>query len=161
MSTTITDRPLPVLHARLSGIAGREEFVARHIGDSIQTKPVPVTVLRRGGPRPLHVLLFGGGPVIGWGLRDHNLGLAGHLADRLASVTRRGVELEVVADEEPVRQVAIEGIRGLRLRRYDAIVSVLGQPSREGISGRACLLDRRVGARVAGRWPSSGRAAGL
>ncbi len=132
MSTTTPAWPPPRSARPLSGIPGQEEFVARHIGDSIQTKPVPVTVLRRGGPRPLRVLLFGGGPVVGWGLRDHNLGLGGHLADRLNSVTRRGVELMVVADEEPVRQLAIEGIRGLRLGRYDAIVSVLGQPSPKG-----------------------------
>jgi hypothetical protein len=60
------------------------------------------------------------------------VGLAGHIADRLAATARRGVEMDVVADEEPVRRAAVEGIRGLRLWRYDAIVAVLGQPSPKG-----------------------------
>ena len=115
-----------------AGVSPQEEFLAQHVGDSILVKPVPVMALRRGGPRPLRVLLFGGGPLVGWGLRDHNLGLAGHVADRLAATARRGVEMDVVADEEPVRQAAVEGVRGLRLWRYDAIVAVLGQPSPKG-----------------------------
>ena len=104
-----------------------EDFVASHVGDSIQVKPVAVAALRRGGPWPLRVLMFGGGPLIGAGLRDHNAGLAGHVADRLASVTGRGVEMDVVADAQPARRTAVEGIRGLRLWRYNAVIVVLGQ----------------------------------
>ena len=109
-----------------------EEFVALHVGGSIRVKPVPVSALRRFGPRPMRVLLFGGGPLIGWGLRDHNVGLAGNVADQLAAASRRGVQMEVVADGEPARQAAITGFRGLRLWRFDAIVVVLGQPSGKG-----------------------------
>jgi hypothetical protein len=123
----------PLLRAGLPApTSSQEDFVAYHVGDSIQTKPVPVTALRRGGPRPLRVLMFGGGPLIGWGLRDHNQGLAGHVANQLAADTRRGVEMDVVADAEPVRPAALDGIRGLRLWRYDAVVAVLGQPSQKG-----------------------------
>lgn len=112
--------------------SAQEGFVAQHLGDSVRVKPMPVVALRRGGPRPLRVLLFGGGPLVGWGLRDHDLGLAGHVADRLAADLRRGVEMDVIADEEPVRRRAIEGMRGLRLWRYDAVVVVLGRPSPKG-----------------------------
>ncbi|MBW4042494.1 MAG: hypothetical protein HIU86_10270 [Acidobacteria bacterium] len=117
---------------RESESSSPEEFIALHVRGSIQVKPVPVAAVRRIGPRPLRVLLFGGGPLIGWGLRDHNVGLAGNVADQLAAASRRGVEMEVVADGEPARQAAVAGFRGLRLWRFDAVVVVLGQPCGKG-----------------------------
>src|ERR1700712_5450877 len=131
--TTATSVRSSLLTARPAGAPSpQEDFLAHHVGDSIRVKPVPVMALRRGGPRPLRVLLFGGGPLVGWGLRDHNLGLAGHVADRLPAPAPRRVERAVAADGEPVRRAAVEGVRGLRLWRYDAIVAVLGQPSPKG-----------------------------
>ena len=129
MSAIYSPGSEPPPRRQVSAPAAQDEFVARHVGDSIQVKPVPFAALRRFGPRPLRVLLFGGGPLLGLGLTDHNLSLAGHVADGLAATTRRGVEMDVVADPNPVRQTAIQGIRGLRLWRYDAVVAVLGHPA--------------------------------
>lgn len=88
--------------------------------------PDSVAALRRTGLDPYQVLMFGDGVLAGAGLRDHNLGLPGQVADALAESTGRGVDLDVFVDRDPTSPSALAGLRSLRLQRYDAIIVVLG-----------------------------------
>ena len=53
------------------------------------------------GHDPDRVLIAGNGSAVGWGVLDHALGLPGHLARAVASITGRGVDLDVIAEPEP------------------------------------------------------------
>jgi hypothetical protein len=112
----------------LSGLA-RRSFAAlsREQAQAVlQERPDPVAAIRRAGPEPYSVLLFGAGVLRGVGLRDHEQGLPGRIADELAARRRRGVHLDVVVEPQPTAPKALNGLAGLRLRRYDAVVVVLG-----------------------------------
>lgn len=93
----------------------------------IEVRPDGVVPLRRPGPDPFRVLLFGGGALVGWGLLDHERGLPGRIADRLARRGGQGVDLDVIVEADPTRPEALAGLRGLRVSRYDAIVVLLGE----------------------------------
>jgi hypothetical protein len=107
---------------RAFGALSREQAQA-----VLQTRPDPVAAVRRSGPDPYRILLFGGGLLRGTGLRDHELGLPGRIADRLAAHRSRGIRLDVVVEPNPTSHAALTGLVGMRLRRYDAIVVVLGE----------------------------------
>lgn len=93
----------------------------------LQERPDPVSMVRRPGPDPYQVLLFGGGVLQGVGLRDHDLGLPGRIADEIVTRQRRGVQLDIVVDPRSTAPGALALLAGLRLRRYDAVVVVLGE----------------------------------
>lgn len=92
----------------------------------LQIRPDPVDAIRRSGPSPYRILCFGGGALRGVGLRDHNLGLPGHIADLLVEQTGRGAQIDVVVDADPTSPAALALLAGLRIRRYDAVIVVLG-----------------------------------
>jgi hypothetical protein len=119
------ERPLTLLSTltrRSFAALSREQALA-----VLQERPDPVAAIRRSGPDPYSVLLFGAGVLRGVGLRDHEQGLPGRLADELAARRRRGVHLDVVVEPQPTAPKALNGLAGLRLRRYDAIIVVLGE----------------------------------
>jgi hypothetical protein len=72
------------------------------------------------------ILLLGSGPAVSWGVLHHELGLAGVVANGLAQLTGRGVDLLVAADPQMTVPRAIENLADLRLERYDAVVATLG-----------------------------------
>lgn len=79
--------------------------------------------------------MFGGGLLAGVGLRDHNLGLPGHVADALIERSGRGADIDVIVDRFPTSMRALDGLRGLRLRRYDAVLVFVGdRPVRAGVN---------------------------
>lgn len=79
--------------------------------------------------------MFGGGVLAGIGLRDHNLGLPGHVADALVERSGRGADIDVIVDGFPTSMRALDGLRGLRLRRYDGVLVFVGdRPVRAGVS---------------------------
>jgi GAF domain-containing protein len=92
----------------------------------LQTRPDPVGSVRRSGQTPYRILCFGDGALRGVGIRDHNLGLPGHIADRIVAQTGRGVQVDVIVDGAPTSAAALGLLGGLRLRRYDAVIVVLG-----------------------------------
>ena len=51
--------------------------------------------VHRPGPDPDRILLVGGGAVRGLGVASHELGIGGHIARRLSTITGRGVDLEL------------------------------------------------------------------
>lgn len=93
----------------------------------LEVRPDGVVPIRRIGRAPFRVLLFGGGALTGWGLLDHERGLAGHIADRLSQKSGHGVDLDVIIEVDPTRPASLAGLRGLRVARYDAIVVILGE----------------------------------
>lgn len=78
------------------------------------------------GNDPDRVLLFGNGPVLGYGVSDHDLALPGHLARELSRRTDRGADVH--ADSVPVPSIADAPalLRGARLDVYDAIIVIVG-----------------------------------
>lgn len=93
----------------------------------LEVRPDGVVPIRRPGRSPYRVLAFGGGALVGWGLLDHERGLPGHIADRIAQKSGRGVDLDVIIEVDPTRPASLNGLRGLRIARYDAIVVLLGE----------------------------------
>lgn len=74
------------------------------------------------GRRPLRVLLIGSGPVIGWGVSSHDLGLPGAVARSLAASTGCGTVVDVVPNPSAgVRRLG-RMIEAAGDDRYDAIV---------------------------------------
>lgn len=94
------------------------------------------------GYDPDRILLAGGSSAVGWGVRSHDLGLAGYLARTTSAVTRRGTDVEVVAGAwMSVRKVR-HHLTPERIARYDAVVLTLGTvESFEGISVKRWAAD--------------------
>ncbi|TFD76957.1 GAF domain-containing protein [Cryobacterium fucosi] len=72
------------------------------------------------------VLLFGSGPLVGWGVLSHDLGVPGALARALTRRTGRVADVDVIADPQMLIGSAVGALDGARLCRYDAIVVFLG-----------------------------------
>ncbi|MDM4763162.1 GDSL-type esterase/lipase family protein [Galbitalea sp. SE-J8] len=89
-------------------------------------RPVDSPRAQAPGPDPDHVLLFGSGPVVGYGVLSHDLALPGQLARQLSAATGRGTDVDVAADTTIVIERALPALRELELWRYDAIVLCIG-----------------------------------
>ena len=89
-------------------------------------RPQDVPSAYASGDDPDRVLLFGSGPAVGWGARTHDLALPGRLARRLAQVTGRGCDVDLVAS--PIFRIsdAAAALRDSRLWRYDVIAVTWG-----------------------------------
>jgi hypothetical protein len=72
------------------------------------------------------ILVFGGGPALGWGVSTQGLALPGSLARALTARTQRGAYVDVVAARPDTVRSALGAIEGLKPWRYDAIVVTLG-----------------------------------
>ncbi|NRD25066.1 GAF domain-containing protein [Frigoribacterium sp. VKM Ac-2836] len=104
-------------------IRQRNRWFDRRLG---LPRPEGVARTHAPGTSPDRVLLFGSGPAVGWGVRSHDLGLAGHLARAVSLATGRGVDVDVVADPA-MRTADARRVLGDRdLTRYDTVVLVTG-----------------------------------
>ncbi len=110
----------PVLHGV---IRQRNRWFDRRLG---LPKPEGVARAHAPGVSPDRVLLFGSGPAVGWGVRSHDLGLAGHLARAVSQSTGRGVDVDVLADPTMRVTTARRVLADRDLARYDAVVVVAG-----------------------------------
>jgi hypothetical protein len=72
------------------------------------------------------ILIFGSGPAVGYGVESHELALPGTLARALSALTRRGVDVDVVASTRQSVGTSIPSIEQLKLWRYEAVVIALG-----------------------------------
>jgi hypothetical protein len=72
------------------------------------------------------ILLFGGGPAVGWGVSSHDLGLPGTLARAVSAITERGADVDVVSDPGLTAAGATGALAAVHLDRYDAVVVTLG-----------------------------------
>ncbi|MGH1550249.1 GDSL-type esterase/lipase family protein [Leifsonia poae] len=85
-------------------------------------RPVDGRQAYAAGRRTIRVLLVGSGPVMGWGVGSHDLGLPGAVARALAAATGRGAVVDVVP--HPSAGVARLGklLDQAGFERYDAVV---------------------------------------
>jgi hypothetical protein len=104
-------------HGWLSLITGSMECAIR---------PQDAPTVRAAGPHPYRVLLLGGGVAAGLGVSRHDRALPGHLARHLASISGRGVDLDITARLGMTLTDARTEIDGRDLTGYDAIVLALG-----------------------------------
>jgi len=78
------------------------------------------------GPDPDRVLIFGGGPAVGWGVLSHDIGLTGSLGRALSRRTHRGADIYA----RPLARLKMGGALAefgkVRLKDYDAVVVTLG-----------------------------------
>ncbi|MCU1580841.1 MAG: hypothetical protein QOK46_1765 [Microbacteriaceae bacterium] len=90
--------------------------------------PIPVDNPRAytAGVDPVRVLLLGSGAAVGFGVLSHDLGLPGHLARKLTSLSGRATDVDVVADPAMTASMGLTALEALDLGRYDAIVLMLG-----------------------------------
>jgi hypothetical protein len=72
------------------------------------------------------VLIFGGGPAVGWGVLSHEIALPGALARALSRRTGRGADVYVVAVPRLKIGSAFDELSRIKLYRYDAAVITLG-----------------------------------
>jgi hypothetical protein len=90
-------------------------------------RPASARAVTRGvGHDPDRILLAGGSSAVGWGVMNHDLALAGHLARATSAFTGRGTDVEVFSYPRldiPAlhRELTPEGIS-----RLDALVLTLG-----------------------------------
>lgn len=105
------------------------------------------------GHDPDRVLLAGGGCGVGWGVLDHNLGLAGYLARQVAGITGRGVDLDINVNPVGSIPLLLSTLSSATLARYDAIVLTVGtyeahqlMPVSVWRTQLTALLDRIAGA---------------
>jgi GDSL-like Lipase/Acylhydrolase family len=72
------------------------------------------------------VLIFGGGPAVGWGVLSHEIALPGALSRALSRRTGRGADVDVVAVPRLKVCCALDELSRIKLYRYDAVVITLG-----------------------------------
>ncbi len=129
------------LRHRLFG-RGRAEFLMRHLWTS---GPMPYPhdppVVHGPGPDPDRVMFIGGVLVRGVGVASYDLGMGGHLARKLAARTGHGADVEVHAIPMLTAARAEGELRAQPLRRFDAIVMLLG--SGEVLTMRPMRMWRR------------------
>lgn len=89
-------------------------------------RPAEVPAVHASGPLPYHVLLLGGGVAVGLGVTRRNRALPGHLARHLASISGRGVDVDINAWLGMTLQDARADLDRRDLSRYDAIMLTLG-----------------------------------
>lgn len=123
-------------------------------------KPVDAPESHSIGIESDRVLIFGGGPAVGWGVLSHELALPGALSRALSRRTGRGADVSVVATPRLKIRSAIDGLGRIKLYRYDAIVLTLGVNDAGALTplaawrrylattlqmvSRRCALDTRV-----------------
>ncbi|CAN5512709.1 hypothetical protein BH10ACT7_BH10ACT7_07070 [soil metagenome] len=88
--------------------------------------PDGLTVTRSAGPDPDRVLLAGGSSAVGWGALSHDLALAGAIARQASPITRRGMDVEVLAGPAVTAETVTAYLVDDLASRYDAIVLTLG-----------------------------------
>ncbi|MHC5795477.1 GAF domain-containing protein [Lacisediminihabitans sp. FW035] len=88
--------------------------------------PVGAPTVHGPGNSPARILLSGSGIAAGHGVLTHDLALAGQLARRLAALTNRGVDIDIVARAGMTAKECTTSLASLELSRFDAIVLAVG-----------------------------------
>ncbi len=78
------------------------------------------------GTNPDRILITGDGASAGRGVITHDLGLPGHLARSLSSITSRATDVDIVVTSDMTAKKCLAAIADLDLRRFDAIVLSVG-----------------------------------
>jgi hypothetical protein len=107
----------PVLRAWIASKSGEVDRLPRP-GDAPESHSLGVDSDR--------VLIFGGGPAVGWGVLSHEIALPGALARALSRRTGRGADVYVVAVPRLKIGSSVDELNRIKLYRYDAVVVTLG-----------------------------------
>jgi hypothetical protein len=83
-------------------------------------------VIHSSGPAPYRVLLFGGGPAVGYGVLSHDLALAGNLARGLTEATGHGIDIDVVAQVDLRCREMPTLLAEVDLEQFDIVVFSVG-----------------------------------
>jgi hypothetical protein len=89
------------------------------------------------GTDPARILVIGDGPAAGFGVRTHQLGIAGHLARYLFGQLQRGVVVTVAAQPGASARSTRKRLGQMELEGYDSIVLMLAT------TDAFCLTSRR------------------
>lgn len=120
-------------------------------------RPTDAPTVHIVGTDPDRVLLTGGGTAIGYGVLSHELALAGHLARQISSATGRGIDVDVLAEQDLVIRNVGDLLRETNMAAYDAVIVTLGvadslrrTPLRHWRSALAELVEDIEGRTAAG-----------
>jgi hypothetical protein len=89
-------------------------------------RPRDATEWRSPGPDTDRVLIFGGGPAVGWGVLSHALALPGSLGRALSCRTNRGTDIFAFPVPRLKMRSALAELGKIELEDYDAVVITLG-----------------------------------
>lgn len=89
-------------------------------------RPEPRSEVRAVGEDPVRILMFGGGPFVGYGVRTHDLALPGHLARMLATRLGRSVEIDVVTAVDLTAAGAVALAESIDTRAVTAVIVAIG-----------------------------------
>ena len=110
--------------------------------ESWSTLPTPddSSPVHAAGPDPDRILLVGAGGAAGYGVVSHDVGLGGQLARAIASITGRGVDLELVVAGRLTARRAVAQVLAHSPSEADAVVVALG--SVETMEGESAAVWR-------------------
>jgi GAF domain-containing protein len=89
-------------------------------------RPPGRALIRAPGRDPLQIFLLGGGPATGYGVTNHELALAGHLARKIAQEAQLGVDMEVSVAPNVTASWARSAALSIDRARYDAVILSVG-----------------------------------
>ena len=112
-------------------------FRARTTEEREWLYPSAPAEIRVPGADPARILLIGDGPAAGFGVRRHELGIAGYLARRVAEDVERGVVVTSAAHPGASARSTLRLLDQLPLDGYDSIILMLAT------TDAFCLTARR------------------
>lgn len=139
--TTVARTREPTRRSSRSGLRSlvrrtRAALLPVDVMAGLHPRPTRTASVRRPGPEAHHILLVGGGVLAGVGIARHDLGLPGRLADRLVKRTQRGVQIQIMVEEDPTSEESIARLLSIRLQRFDTVLVFLGAgPAEHRVTG--------------------------
>jgi hypothetical protein len=105
--------------------------------------PIPADspTVHGAGSDPDRLLLTGSGVAAGHGVTTHELGLAGQLVRRLAVLTTRGADIDIVVRHDMTAVDCLDALAEVELSRFDAIIISVGVA--EALALRSARVWRR------------------
>lgn len=116
--TVVSPLLSPVLRARYRGCADE--------ADAAAPRPEDAPHVRVDGPAPIRVLILGGGPAVGYGVRSHSAALTGQLARAVLAAAGRGASVHTRASAGARIADAAGLLDDRGARGYDAVVHLSG-----------------------------------
>ena len=84
------------------------------------------SVVHAQGANADRLLLIGNGVSVSYGVRSHDLGLAGHLARYLTAITGRGTTIDVRAWPDITNDEVLAILADAEAAKYDAVITTIG-----------------------------------